>query len=295
MMVSMDIFWTVALGLIGLCLGSFAGASVWRIRARQLVADKKAGEKVDAKEWKKLKTLSKKSVATDRSVCLHCGYTLRWYDLIPLVSWLSLKGKCRHCHRSIGTFEPLIEVGTALFFVASYLLWPESLDSVATVVPFVLWLLSGVGLAILFAYDAKWFLLPDVITYSVIGVAVISVIFQAIQSDEPVSVLLNAAGAVAILSGLYLLIYVLSKGRWIGFGDVKLGIALGLLLADWQLAFVALFLANLVGCFIVIPGMLLGKLTRTSYVPFGPLLIVGMVLAQFFGAYAINLLLFPIY
>jgi prepilin signal peptidase PulO-like enzyme (type II secretory pathway) len=280
---------------LGLCLGSFAGASVWRLRAYQLKADKKDGETVDAAEFKKLKQLTKHSIAKDRSVCLHCGYELRWYDLIPLVSWLSLHGKCRNCGKSIGVFEPLIEIGTAAFFVASYFLWPVPLDDYQAIVPFIAWLVSGVGLAILFAYDAKWFLLPDAITFSVVGVALASVVFQAVVSPDPVGVLVNAAGAVAILSGLYLLIYVISKGKWIGFGDVKLGLALGLLLADWQLAFVALFLANLVGCFIVIPGMITGKLQRTSYVPFGPLLIVGTILAKFFGAFLLSLLIVPIY
>lgn len=291
----MELFWVVALTLFGLCLGSFAGASVWRIRARQLKADKAAGEKVDAKEFKKLRPLTQQSLSKDRSVCLHCGYTLRWYDLIPLVSWLGLKGKCRNCHTPIGSFEPLIEFGTAAFFVASYLLWPAPLETAATIVPFVLWLIAGVGLAILFAYDAKWFLLPDSITFSVIGIAVVSLLFRLINNGEPIAFILNAFGAVAILGGLYLLIYLVSKGRWVGFGDVKLGLALGLLLGDWQLAFVALFLANLVGCLVVIPGMIAGKLKRTSAVPFGPLLIVGTILSQFFGAFLIGLLLFPIY
>jgi prepilin signal peptidase PulO-like enzyme (type II secretory pathway) len=295
MMVSMEWFWGIALALIGLCMGSFAGASVWRLRARQLKADKNAGETVDREEYKRLTPLTKQSLTKDRSVCLSCGYTLRWYDLIPLISWLTLKGKCRNCHKPIGSFEPVIEIATAVFFVASFFLWPTPLDSVATVLPFVLWLLAGIGLAILFAYDAKWFLLPDTITYSVIGIALISVIVRAIYSSDAVSFLLNTAGSVAILSGLYLLIYVVSKGKWIGFGDVKLGLALGLLLADWQLAFIALFLANLVGCLVVIPGMIAGKIKRTSYVPFGPLLVVGMVLAQFFGQYATQLLIVPIY
>lgn len=291
----MELFWIIALTLFGLCLGSFAGASVWRLRAQQLKADKKAGEKIDAKEYRKLKVLTKHSLTKDRSVCLNCGYALQWYDLIPLVSWISLKGKCRRCRKSIGAFEPLMELGTALFFVASYLLWPAPLDSFQTIVPFVLWLVAGVGLAILFAYDAKWFLLPDAITFSVIGIAAVSVIFRLFFVESPIDLVISTAGAVAILSGLYLLIYLVSKGQWVGFGDVKLGLALGLLLADWQLAFVALFLANLVGCVVVIPGMIAGKLKRTSAVPFGPLLIIGTVLAQFFGAFLIGLLLFPIY
>lgn len=295
MMIGMEFFWYLVLILSGLVLGSFAGATVWRLRARQLVADKAAGEDIDKAELKKLAKLTKQPLSKDRSVCLHCGYALRWYDLIPLVSWLSLGGKCRDCRRPIGVFEPLIELGTAAFFVASYALWPVELTTVTALIAFISWLVAGVGLVILFAYDARWFLLPDAINYTVAAVALVGVVATAIGSPDPVSVLLNAAGGVAVLSGIYLLIYVISKGRWIGFGDVKLGIGLGLLVADWQLALVALFLANLVGCLFVIPLMVVGKLKRTSYVPFGPLLIVGTILAQFFGAQLLALLAFPMY
>ena len=96
-MLTTDFVIYLALGLLGLCFGSFAGATVWRLRARQLVADRASGEDVDSKELKKLLPLTKVSFAKDRSKCLHCGYELRWYDLIPLVSWVSLKGRCRQC------------------------------------------------------------------------------------------------------------------------------------------------------------------------------------------------------
>ena len=75
-----------------------------------------------------------------------------------------------------------------------------------------------------------------------------------------------------------------SAGRWVGFGDVKLGVALGLLLANWQLAFLALFLANLIGTLLVLPGLVMKKVTRETQVPFGPLLIVGFGLSLLFGA-----------
>src|SRR6478609_4310093 len=97
--------WAVILGVFGLLFGSFAGASVWRLRAWQLVADKKAGdEDVDEAELKQLKPLTKATFRTDRSRCLHCGHELAWYDLLPLASWLSTGGKCRYCRKPIGYF-----------------------------------------------------------------------------------------------------------------------------------------------------------------------------------------------
>lgn len=291
----MEIVIYVGLVLFGLVFGSFAGASVWRLRARQLVADKKAGEHVDRKEYKKLKKLTESKFSNDRSRCLHCGYELKWYDLIPLVSWIVLRGKCRECRKPIGIMEPLIEVGTALFFVLSYLLWPYALDTPLHIAGFATWLIAGVGLAILFAYDARWFLLPDGVNFAVIGLGLLSAVLTVAGSTDPGGAALNVLGSVAILSGIYFVLYLVSRGGWIGFGDIKLGLGLGLLLGDWQLAFIGLFLANLIGCLIVIPLMATGKLTRTSRVPFGPLLIIGAVIAKLVGTgvlefYALSLI-----
>lgn len=284
----MDIITASILGLLGVMFGSFAGASVWRLRARQLVDDKKNGEPVDSTEYALLKKLTKAKVAQDRSQCLRCSYTLKWYDLIPLVSWIGLKGRCRDCHKRIGYFEPLIELGVGAFFVMSYVMWPQPLVSALDITQFVLWLAAGVGLAVLFAYDAKWFLLPSKVNHAVIGIGVISSFIAIAQAPDTLAATLNVAASVGILSGTYGLIYAVSKGRMIGFGDVILGLGLGLLLADWQLAFIALFSANLIGCIIVIPGMVSGKLTRTSHVPFGPLLIAGWAIAGLWGHYLVD-------
>jgi len=276
------------LAVLGLLFGSFAGATVWRLRARQLVADKKAGEAVDAKELKQLKPLAHQKVLKDRSRCLSCGYTLRWYDLIPIVSWLSLKGRCRSCRKPIGRMEPLLEVGMAVFFVASYIFWPFLLTTPLEVAFLAVWLLAGVGLIILFAYDAKWYLLPNSVTFTVVALGVVSVVLRGFMIGNWESILFNTLGAVGVLSGIYLVLYLVSKGRWIGFGDIKLGLALGLLLADWQLALLALFAANLLGCLVVIPFLLTKKLSRTSQVPFGPFLIIGMIVTQLFGWYLLE-------
>ena len=275
--------------IFGLCLGSFAGASIWRLRARQLVQDKADGEHIDQNEYKRLHKLTESSLINDHSQCLNCSYKLRWYDLIPLLSWLALGGKCRKCRKPIGYLEPLIELGVAIFFVASYAFWPYSLSSGLEVARLVLWLIAGVGLAILFAYDIIWSLLPDQISFTVIGIGVCSAFIAIIGSNDKVGALLSVLGSILILSGIYWMIYIISKGMWIGFGDIKLGMGLALLLADWRLAFLALFAANFVGCLIVLPAMLIGKLKRNSHIPFGPLLIVGFVIAGLAGNYIISL------
>lgn len=278
----------VSLTILGLCLGSFAGATVWRLRARQLVEDKVDGEEIDKKEYKKLLPLTKTTLTTDRSRCLHCGHVLHWYDLLPLFSWLSTGGKCRYCHHQIGWFEPLIELSMAFLFIGSYLLWPVTIDAPLVIAMFVVWLIVVVLLVILFAYDLKWFILPNRIIFPLIALSAAFAGLSLIDSPDLVASLSSLAGAVVILSGLYLLLWLLSKGQWIGFGDVKLGLALALLLGDWQLALLALFLANAIGCIIVLPGMVMGKVTRTTRIPFGPLLIIGGLLAGLIGSQIIE-------
>jgi leader peptidase (prepilin peptidase)/N-methyltransferase len=272
----------VALILFGAALGSYAAATVWRLRARQLQADKDAGEEYDKKEYKRLKKVIAKPL-DDHSQCLHCSYKLRWYDLIPIVSWLTLRGKCRNCRKPIGWFEFISEIGVAAFFVVSYAFWPGGIETSLEIAHFVLWLIAGVIMAILFAYDVKWFLLPDKLNLAlaVVGLAIVGV--TAAQTGDIGGTVLSAALAVAVLSGLYGALYFISKGQWVGFGDVKLGVGLALILVDWQLAVLALFLANFIGCLIVIPLLASKKLKRNAHVPFGPLLIAGAVTAWFVG------------
>jgi len=275
--------------LVGLCLGSFAGASMWRLRAHQLIKDKLDGEPVDHDEYNKLKKLTKKSVISDHSQCLNCSYELKWYDMIPLISWMLLRGRCRKCRKSIGYLEPLIEFGVAAFFVLSYAFWPYSLSNDLQISRLVVWLLAGVALAISFAYDKKWFILPNITTYFVIALGVINSLILISLSSNKINTLFEIIISVFILSGIYFILYLISRGKWIGFGDIKLGLGLALLLADWKLAFIALFAANLVGCIIVIPAMIIGKLKRDSHVPFGPLLIIGTIVAALIGNHLVNL------
>jgi prepilin signal peptidase PulO-like enzyme (type II secretory pathway) len=278
----------IGLGLLGLIIGSFVGASVWRLRARQLRLDAKGGDKIEASDTREVAKLQNKSVKSDRSVCLHCGHVLQWYDLVPLLSWASLKGKCRYCHKSIGWFEPVIELGLAAFFVTSYLFWPVTLVSALDITQFIIWVLAGVGLAMLFVYDAKWFLLPNVVMYPLIGLGLVNALIVVARHQFDPSIISSVLVSCLVLSGFYFAIYILSRRQWVGFGDVKLGLVLALLLSDWQLAIAAFFLANLIGTLIFLPPMLIGKIKRQTRIPFGPLLIAGWALAGLFGVGILN-------
>lgn len=275
------------LAILGLMVGSFAGAWVWRLRARQLKEDKAAGEEVDEKEYARLFPLTKPTLLSDRSRCLYCHHTLAWYDLIPLVSWIRTRGKCRYCQHSIGWFEPAMEIGAAAFFVLSYAFWPEMIVG-SEILRFGLWLIGGVFLVTLFAYDAKWYLLPNRAMFPLIVTAALYAFLTLADQSDMVTAMLSLCMGVVILSGLYFFLWIISKGGWIGFGDVKLGLALALFLTDWKLAFIALFTANFIGCLIVLPGIVRGKLSPTARVPFGPLLIAGGILTMLFGHIVIN-------
>lgn len=277
----------VSLVVLGLCLGSYAAATVWRLRARQLVQDKHDGEKVSEREYSKLSSLAKTSVTKDYSRCLHCQHKLAWYDMIPVLSWVQIRGKCRYCRKPIGWLEPAAEVGLALFFVVSFWAWPMPLQDALAISQFVVWLVAGVMLLILFIYDMKWFLLPNQVVYPLIGLGCIAACLHLLPTLS-IEQLVSMIGAIAILSGIYYLLWLVSKGTWIGFGDVKLGLALALLLGRWELAFIALFAANIIGCIIVLPGMLTGKIKRSSHVPFGPLLIAGYVVAGLWGMFVVD-------
>lgn len=277
------------LALLGAVFGSFAGAQVWRIRTKEHESGELEAEEVSDVEHKKISVLSQAAKGHDRSRCLECGQQLAWYDLLPVVSWLWLRGTCRYCLKPIGYTEFLLEVGLAVVFGLSYILWPFSLASVAEVTLFGLWLMGLVLATVLFMYDLKWFILPDRINYAY---AAVGCIFAALSLWLGfVDSFWLIAASVAVMSGIYLVLYLISGGAWIGFGDVKLGLGLGVFLLDWKLALVALFLANLIGTVVIVPLLATKKITRKAVIPFGPFLIVGTLVAFLIGRQLIELYL----
>ena len=268
-----------ALLLLGVVLGSFAGAQVWRVRARQLRTDKQTGHPYDKHEWRQLRVLLQGTVRDDRSRCLQCGHVLAWYDLLPVVSWLSTGGRCRYCQQFIGWFELVMELVLGVGLALSYLVWPWALP--ASGLLFAVWVVVALVLMILAAYDAKWQLLPDPLNYGLMALGVLFVLVRVMTLHDVD--LVSLTGAVALLAGLYGGLYAISRGAWIGFGDVKLCVGLALLLGDWRLAFMTLFFSNMLGCIIVLPGLARGQLNTRSQVPFGPLLIIGCVISLLFG------------
>ena len=201
-----------ALLLLGVVLGSFAGAQVWRVRARQLRTDKQTGHPYDKHEWRQLRVLLQGTVRDDRSRCLQCGHVLAWYDLLPVVSWLSTGGRCRYCQQFIGWFELVMELVLGVSLALSYLVWPWALP--ASGLLFAVWVVVALVLMILAAYDAKWQLLPDPLNYGLMALGALFVLVRMTTLHDVD--LVSLTGAVALLAGLYGGLYAISRGAWIG-------------------------------------------------------------------------------
>lgn len=255
----------VILAVVGLALGSFVNALVWRLHEQLARKDKKL------------------SITKGRSMCPHCRHKLAVIDLVPLLSWLALRGKCRYCGKPISKQYPLVELATAPLFVASYVWWPATFDSAQTVV-FVLWLALLTGLMGLLTYDALWFMLPDRLLYPLGVIAVAQALVRIGIADNHLGVLLNMIAAVLVGGGIFYLIFQVSKGKWIGGGDVKLGWLLGLIVGTPARAVLFIFIGSVLGSLVSLPLLVSGRLKRDSQVPFGPFLIIGAVITVLFGA-----------
>ena len=279
----MSIWLYLIAGFVGAIFGSFAGAQVLRLRAEQLIEDQAEGFKVDKAELAHLKPVSQSSFLADRSRCLSCSRELRWFDMIPIVSWLVLRGRCRSCHKFIGWSEILLEVSLAVLFVLSVYLWPMPLDSAFEIGKLAIWLSALVLLAVMFVYDKRWSILPDKVNLPFIALGVVFFVLNIAQTSNPIAMMGELVGSITILSLLYFILHKVSNGEWVGLGDVKLGLGMAFFLADWRLAFIALFASNLVGTLLVLPGLLRQTIKRQAKVPFGPLMIVGFLIAWFFG------------
>ena len=256
--------------ILGLCFGSFVNALVWRIYQQQLPKKKRAASDKEL------------YITTGRSMCTHCKHTLAWYDLLPVLSWLSVGGKCRYCKKPIGWQYPVVELVTAVLFA-----WSTSTlygtGSAEAVVVLVVWLVSLVMLVALAVYDIRWMLLPNRVVFPLTAVAALGVLLQVFVFEGGFEYLLSAILALLVAGGIFYALFQLSGGQWIGGGDVKLGFALGLLLGSPVLAFMMLFVASLLGLIVAVPGLLSRKTGMSNKIPFGPYLIAATILVMLHG------------
>ena len=284
----------VVLVVVGLCFGSFVNALVWRIHeqekregkqgktAKQSVGGHATSVKGQMVSPKLAKSAGDLSIIRGRSMCPWCKHELSAKDLVPVLSWLGLGGKCRYCHRPISAQYPLVELATAGLFVASYIWWPVALSGAQTAI-FGLWLALLVGLMALLVYDARWLLLPNRLIYPLGLIAGLQALLVTVAANQPLKVLLGVILAVLVGGGLFYILFQVSAGRWIGGGDVKLGWLLGLIVATPARAVLMIFLASVLGTLVSLPLLASHRLKGRSIISFGPFLIIAAVIVQLFG------------
>ena len=223
------------------------------------------------------------SVVAPPSACGACDHRLTALDLVPIGSWLALRGKCRHCGNPIGKEPLIIETLNASVFV----LFGLKFGADAVLPAFCI---LGAALVALVWIDLREFRLPREITYTAFVLGAIALVIAALVNDEPERIWQAALGAGIALAVMGL-IYVASRGQ-MGDGDVRLAPLLGLYLGYLNpgIVPVGLFLGFLLGAVIGVVAMAVGKAGRKTALPFGPFLAAGTVLAVFIGQDVVDLI-----
>lgn len=261
--------------VLGLCLGSFVNMLVYRTAVKYKLKNPpsprlRKGEK--------------------RSFCDFCGRQLKWYENIPMISWLIQKGKSRCCQKKLPLLYPIVELITGVLLVLivfRFNLLSGNLPVLIELIRFFLVIVLVTLLVFSAVFDIKYLILPDFATIMLIIISFLGVVF-----DEPniIPYLLSAAGAAGALG----LLYLITKGKGMGFGDVKLAIFMGLFLG-WPNIIVAMYIAFVIGALFGLVGMVSKKMTKKTQIPFGPFLILGTLVALIWGKEIINLSVFQIF
>lgn len=239
----------IVAGVMGLIVGSFLNVVIYRVPR---------GE----------------SIVLPGSHCPQCGHVLRAWELIPVLSFLLLRGRCRVCRAQISWRYPLVEILTGvLFFYKAYLEWGFSLGLVFDLI-FVSFLIA------LAFIDIDHFLLPDVLVFPLLALGLIRVLML-----PDIGWLSGLIGALSAGGGFWLIAKIYPQG--LGFGDVKLAAALGAYLGfPW--VFAAIFLASFLGSVIGGLGLLVKGKGFRQEIPFGPYLAAGALIMLYWGEYLIE-------
>ncbi|MEK9132626.1 MAG: prepilin peptidase [Patescibacteria group bacterium] len=247
----------VALFIIGAAVGSFTSVVIYRLHTK------------------------KRGILRGRSACPGCDKTLQPLDLIPVLSYLALRGKCRYCSKEISYMYPLLEIISGTLFACLFLKFPFLNDALQfSGTDFGVYLLYAFYTFVLvftFFYDLHYLKIADEILLPAILIGLIATIATPLTPHFADALIGAAAGAAFF--GIQIL---LSHGKWVGLGDLRLGAFMGVILG-WKLLIVALVISYLSGS--VVALMIVAK-TKKFFgvkIPFGPLLVTGTFVAIFFG------------
>ena len=249
MITGIEWFYYIIIFCFGLSIGSFMNSWVWR-------------------------THENLGIARARSMCPRCRYVVRWYDNIPLLSFFALRGRCRNCERRIIWQYPAVELWSGIMFLA-VILW-HGLGAWVFSIELFRDLVILVFLTFIFIYDLQY---REIFNFATVipGVALFLTALVFGWQDLP-----SMLAGVFVGAGFFLLLYLLSKGAWIGGGNVRLGFFMGVILG-WPKILAALLFAYIIGAVVSLILVLAGKKTLKSETPFGTYLVVGTMIALFGG------------
>ena len=265
----LNLFFYFIIFLFGLVIGSFLNCVIYRLYTRE-------------------------GFFVGRSHCPKCGHKLAWYDLIPLFSFIALRGRCRYCRQKISLQYPLVELATGIIFLLIFKFQALNFGELSIFNFYFLFsvfyfLLIASFLIIIFTYDLQHYIIPDRIIYPAVAIVFLYQLFKVWSSgfSPNLKILTNPLLSALFASAFFLAIVLASRGRWMGFGDVKLAFFMGLFLGFPDIL-VALFLAFFIGAIIGTGLIIFKKKGFRSEIPFGPFLVTGTLIAFFWGEEIIN-------
>jgi leader peptidase (prepilin peptidase)/N-methyltransferase len=263
-------------GLLGLLIGSFLNVVIYRLPV-MLEAQWKA-ECAEIHGHDSVQPSQAFNLMVPRSRCQVCGHTLAWFENIPLLSYLSLHGKCRHCQAPISLRYPLIELTNAVLF--AYVGWHWGISTHA-----VMWAGFAATLLVLAMIDWDTTLLPDSITLPLLWAGLIGASLRITDASLP-DALWGAVGGYMSLWLVYWGFKLITGKEGMGFGDFKLFAALGAWFG-WPALIPIILMASVIGALIGIAMKFSSGLREGGYIPFGPFLAGAGLTAMVAGPSAI--------
>lgn len=276
----MEIWFNVIIFVLGLCCGSFVNMLVYRTAVEYELIKSKGIKKKRNGNFIKRVFYFVKSLG-GRSFCDSCGRQLKWNENIPVVSWLVQKGKSRCCHRKLSVLYPIVEMMMGIIFliydlrfmiyekVGAYGNTPLQIGLSLVIIIFLVF--SGV-------FDAKYMILPD---FSTVILTICAMVFLFVETPDLASLQGKILSAI-ISFGFLGLLYLITKGKGMGLGDVKLAFFMGLFLGYPKIV-VAMYVAFVVGAMFGLILIIFKKAGKKTEIPFGPFLILGTIVAWFWG------------
>ncbi len=193
-----------------------------------------------------------------RSQCPQCKKTLTPLELLPVVSYVFQRGACSGCKKSISMLYPCIELSSAVIFILAATV--HAVPWVALTLAFALWLLL-----VMSVIDIETRTVADALSIPFI---VLGLLYSLFLGVNPIS-------GIALGGGFFGALWLVSRGKWIGSGDILLGIGIGALLGSWRFVLASYVITYVLGAFILSVFLITGKISRKDYVPFVPFLALG--------------------